>query len=173
MNAWIYHRSCAGNSTLKDNYISNPMLDILRKNIRRYKPQKVINYSLFSVMHIHKQYSWSSACDYFDTTSTLAVTTLWLKSMFFLLTIFTLLMTMDFSSLDTLLDVNVPMVPSECSCVYFTLLLVPCWRITSIVTPSLNLNVQLVTHLRMMMEKNCHGCIFRHYCCDFSEDVSH
>ena len=25
-------------------------------------------------MHIHKQYSRSSACDYFDTTSTLAVT---------------------------------------------------------------------------------------------------
>ena len=41
------------NYTLKDNYVSNPMLDILRKNIRRYKPQKVI-YKLFPIFsHVH------------------------------------------------------------------------------------------------------------------------
>ena len=47
------------NNTLKDNYVSNPMLDILRKNVRKYKhPQKVI-YKLFPIfsMYIHKQYS--------------------------------------------------------------------------------------------------------------------
>ena len=51
------------------------MLDILRKNVRRCTQQKVI-YKLFTIfiMYIHKQYSQSSACDYFDTTSTLAVT---------------------------------------------------------------------------------------------------
>ena len=40
------------------------------------------------------------------------------------------------------------------------------------VTPSLNLNVQLVTHLMMIMGKNCPECILQHYCCDFSDDIA-
>ena len=39
------------------------------------------------------------------------------------------------------------------------------------ITPSLNLDVQLVTHLILMMEKTCPVRILQHYCCDFSDDL--
>ena len=39
------------------------------------------------------------------------------------------------------------------------------------VTPSLDLDVQLVTQLMMMMEKNYPECIIRHYCCNFFDDL--
>ena len=40
------------------------------------------------------------------------------------------------------------------------------------VTPSLDLDVQLVTHLMLMMEKSCPERIIQHYCCIFSGDLS-
>ena len=84
----------------------------------------------------------------------------------FLLTLFTLLMTMDFSSKHTDGSVRVVMClfyPPTCSMLEDHLN----------ITPSFDLNVQLVTHLMVMMEKNCPECILRHYCCDFSDDLLH
>ena len=109
-------------------------------------------------MHIHKQYSQSSACDYFDTTSTLAVT---------LMTEIHVLLTHTFHIANdngfqffgypigrkrTDGSVWVEMClfyPPTCSMLEDHLN----------VTPSLDLDVQLVTQLMMMMEKNCPECI--------------
>ena len=40
------------------------------------------------------------------------------------------------------------------------------------ITPSMNLDAQLVTNLPMMMEKACPGCFFLHHCCDPLSDLS-
>ena len=122
-------------------------------------------------MYIHKQYSRSSACDYFDTTSTLAVT---------LMTEIHVLLTHTFHIANDngfqffgypighkRTDGSVWVVmclfyPPTCSMLEDHLN----------VTPSLDLDVQLVTQLMMMMEKNCPECILQHYCCDFSDDSS-
>ena len=122
-------------------------------------------------MYIHKQYSRSSACDYFDATSTLAVT---------LMTEIHVLLTHTFHIANdngfqffgypigrkrTDGSVRVVMClfyPPTCSMLEDYLN----------VTPLLNLNVQLVTYLMMMMEKNCPERIFQHSCCDFSDDSS-
>ena len=72
-------------------------------------------------MHIHKHYSRPSSCDYFDTASALAVEVM--TEIHILLMLFTLLMTMDFSSLDILLDVDILMALFGWLCVYFTPLL--------------------------------------------------
>ena len=87
-----------------------------------------------------------------------------------LLTLFTLLMTMDFSSLDILLDVDVLMVLLGWLCVYFTPYLLYT-RGSSQCYPYLDLDVQLVTHLMLMMEKSCPECIIRNYCCNISNDL--
>ena len=120
-------------------------------------------------MHIYKQYSRSSACDYFDTTSTLAVT---------LMTEIHVLLTHTFHIANDngyqffgypigrkCTDGSVQVVmclfyPPTCSLLEDYLS----------VTPLLNLNEQLVTRLMMMMEMNCSERIHRHYCCDFSDD---
>ena len=82
-------------------------------------------------MHIHKCYSRSSSCDYYDTTSALAVEVM--TDIHNLLThVFELLMTMDFSSIDILLDVIILMVLLEWLCVNFTPLHPLYWRIISI-----------------------------------------
>ena len=122
-------------------------------------------------MHIYKQCSRSSACDYFDTTSTLAAT---------LMTEIHVPLTHTFHIANdngyqffgypigrkhTDGSVQVVMClfyPPTCSLLEDYLS----------VTPSLNLNEQLVTHLMMMMETNCPERIHRHYCCDFSDDSS-
>ena len=118
-------------------------------------------------MYIHKQYSRSSACDYFDTTSILAVT---------LMTEIHVLLTHTFHIANDngfqffgypigrkCTDGSVRVVmclfyPPTCSILEDHLN----------VTPSLDLDVQLVTQLMMMMEKNCPERIIRHYCCNFS-----
>ena len=105
-------------------------------------------------MHIHKQYSPPSACDYFDSTSTLAVT---LMTEIHVLLTHTLHIANDngfqffgYPIGRKRTDGSVWVVmclfyPPTCSMLEDYLN----------VTPSLNLNVQLVTHLMMMMEKNC------------------
>ena len=121
-------------------------------------------------MYIHKQYSQSSACDYFDTTSTLAVT---------LMTEIHVLLTHTFHIAK---DNGFQFVgyPIGCKCTAGSVQVVMCLFYPPIcsmlenylnVTPSLNLNVQLVTHLMMM--ENCPEHILQHYCCDFSDDSSH
>ena len=39
------------------------------------------------------------------------------------------------------------------------------------VTPSVNLDVQLVTNLMKMMEKSCPECLFWHCCCNLPRDL--
>ena len=123
-------------------------------------------------MYIHKQYSRSSACDYFDTTSTLAVT---------LMTEIHVLLTHTFHIAN---DNGFQFFGYPIGCkrtdgsirVLMCLFYPPtCSMLEDYldVTPSLNLNVQLVTHLMIMMKKNCPEHILKHYCCDFSDDLSH
>ena len=38
------------------------------------------------------------------------------------------------------------------------------------VTPSIDLDIQLVTNL-MMMEKSCPECLLRHRCCELPDDL--
>ena len=117
-----------------------------------------MNYSLFSVMHIHKHYSQSSACDYFDTISTLA---------FAIMTEINSLLTHAFHIANDngfqffgypigrrRTDGSVQVVmcllyPPTCSMLEDHLN----------INPSLDLDVQLVTHLMLMMEKTCPECI--------------
>ena len=120
-------------------------------------------------MHIYKQYSRSSACDYFDTTSTLAVT---------LMTEIHVLLTHTFHIAN---DNGYQFFgyPIGCKCTDGSVQVVMCLFYPPTcslledylnVTPSLNLNEQLVTRLMMMVETNCSERIHRHYCCDFSDD---
>ena len=39
------------------------------------------------------------------------------------------------------------------------------------VTPSIDLDVQLVTNLLMMMEKSCQEGLLQHCCCELSGDL--
>ena len=120
-------------------------------------------------MHIHKQYSRSSACDYFDTTSTLAVTL-----MIEIHVLFT--HTFHIANDNRFQFFGYP-IGRKCTdgsirvlmCLFYP----PTYSMLEDYLNSLNLNVQLVTHLMMMMEKNCPERILRHYCCDFSDDLSH
>ena len=121
-------------------------------------------------MHIQKQYSRSSACDYFDTTSTLAIT---------LITEIHVLLTHTFHIANDngfqffgypigrkRTDGSVQVV----MCLFYS----PTCSLLEDhlhVTPSLDFDVQLVTQLMMMMEKSCPEHIIRHYCCNFSSDL--
>ena len=110
-------------------------------------------------MHIHKQYSLSSACDYFDTTSTLAVT---------LMTEIHVLLTHTFHITN---DNGFQFFghPIGCKHTDGSVRVVMCLFYSPTcsmledhlsVTPSLDLDVQLVTQLMMMMKKNCPEHIF-------------
>ena len=121
-------------------------------------------------MHIHKQYSRSSACDYFDTTSTIAVA---------LMSEIHVLLTHTFH-IATDNGFQFFGYPIGCRCtdgsvqVVMCLLYPPTCSILEDhlnVTPSLDLNVQLKTHLMLMMEKSCQEHILCHYCCNFSGDL--
>ena len=105
-------------------------------------------------MYIHKQYTRSSACDYFDTASTLVVT---------LMTEIHVLLTHTFhiANDNGFQFFGSPIGPKHTDgsvrvvmCLFYP---PTCSMLEDYlnVTPSLDLNVQLVTHLMMMMEKNC------------------
>ena len=117
-------------------------------------------------MHIHKHYSRSSSCDYFDTTSASAVEVM--------TDIHNLLTHVFQVANDNGFQFYGYPIGRHCTDgsirVVMCLLHPPTYSILEDhfnVTPSLNLDVQLVTHLMLMMEKSCPECILQHYCCRF------
>ena len=121
-------------------------------------------------MHIHKNYSRPSSCDYFDTTSTLAVD---------LVTEIHNLLTHSFRVANDNgfqfygypigrwhTDGNIRVVmcllyPPTCSILEEHL----------DVTPTRYLDIQLVTNLMTMMEKSCPECLLRNRCCELPSDL--
>ena len=121
-------------------------------------------------MHIHKNYSQPSSCDYFDTTSALAVE---------LMTEIHNLLTHSFRvandngfqfygypigcrHTDGIIRVDMCLLyPPTCSILEEHL----------DVTPFIDLDVQLVTNLMLMMEKSCPERLLRHCCCEFPGDL--
>ena len=121
-------------------------------------------------MHIHKNYSRSSPCDYFDTTSALAVG---------LMTEVHSLLTHSFqiANDDGFHFYGYPI--GHCHTngnirVVMCLLYPPTCSIIEEhldVTPSIDLDVQHVTNFMMMMEKSCPERLLRHRCCELPGDL--
>ena len=125
-------------------------------------------------MHIYESYSHPSSCDYFDTTSELAIG---------LLTEIHCLLTHSFRDAN---DNGFQFYgyPVGCRHAYGNIrvvmhLLYPATHCIIEehldVTPSVNLDVQLVTNLMMMMmmmmEKSCPEHLFWHHCCNLPRDL--
>ena len=120
-------------------------------------------------MHIYKGYSCPSSCDYFDTSSELAIS---------LLTDIHHDLTHSFQIAN---DNGFQFYgyPVGCCCtngnirVVMCLLYPPtCYLIEEHLdmTPAMDFVVQLVTNLMLMMEKSCLECLFLHHCCDLPSD---
>ena len=121
-------------------------------------------------MHIYKGYSHPSSCDYFDISSELAIS---------LLTEIHHHLTHSFQIAN---DNRYQFYgyPVDCCCpngnirVVMCLLYPPtCYLIEEHlnVTPSVDLNVQLVTSLMLMVETSYPEHHFQHHCCDLPSDL--
>ena len=121
-------------------------------------------------MHIYKGYSHPSSCDYFDISSELAIG-LWTE--------IHRLLTHSFQvANDNGFQFYGYPVGRRCTNgnirVVMCLLYPPTHYIIEEhldVTPFMDLDVQLVTNLKIMMEKSCPEHLFWHRCCDLPRDL--
>ena len=120
-------------------------------------------------MHIHKIYSQPSSCEYFDTSSKLAVG---------LMTEIHCLLTHSFhvANDNGFQFYGYPIghhhTNGKVRVVMCLLYPSTCYIIEHLdVTLSVDLDVQLVTNLMKMMEKSCPEHLLQHRCCDLPSDL--
>ena len=121
-------------------------------------------------MHIYKGYSRPSSCDYFDTSSELAIS---------LSTEIHHHLTHSFQVANDngfqFYGYPVGHCHTNGNVTVVMCLLHPptCYIIEEHlnVTPSMDLDVHLMTNLMLMMEKSCPECLFWHHCCDLPRDL--